>query len=68
MLQHMTSMQKEVIYRIFLDLHKAYDALDSRCSLDILTAYGVGPQALHILRRYWDWIYMVARAVGYFGD
>ena len=68
MLQHLTSMWKEVLYGIFLDLLKAYDALDIRCILDILMSYGIGPQALHILRRYWDWIYMVARAVGYFGD
>ena len=36
-------MREEVLYMIFLDLHKAYDALDmSRC-LKILEGYGVGP-------------------------
>ena len=38
---------------IFLDLTKAYDALDrSRC-LGILEGYGVGPGARRLLRNYW---------------
>ena len=36
-------MTEEVLYEIFLDLHKAYDALDRNRCLDILAAYGVGP-------------------------
>ena len=44
MLQHIEALREEVLYVIFLDLHKVYDALDrSRC-LDILEGYGVGPQ------------------------
>ena len=36
LLQQLASMREEVLYVIFLDLHKAYDALDrSRC-LEIL--------------------------------
>ena len=53
---------------IFLDLHKAYDALDrSRC-LEILEGYGVGPRAQRLLRTYWGKMKMVARAGGYYGD
>ena len=53
---------------IFLDLHKAYDALDrSRC-LEILEGYVVGPRARRILRAYWGKMTMVARAGGYYGD
>ena len=38
---------------IFLDLTKAYDALDrSRC-LEILEGYGVGPNARRLLTTYW---------------
>ena len=52
---------------IFLDLHKAYDALDrSRC-LEILEEYGVGPRARELLRNYWHRLTMVARAGGYYG-
>ena len=52
---------------IFLDLHKAYDALNrSRC-LDILEGYGVGPRACRILRTYWSRLRMVAKAGGCYG-
>ena len=52
---------------IFLDLHKAYDALDrSRC-LKILERYCVGPQARKLLQTYWQRLTIVARAGGYYG-
>ena len=52
---------------IFLDLHKAYDALDrSRC-LEILEGYGVGPRARELLQNYWQCFTMVARVGGYYG-
>ena len=60
-------MREEVLHIIFLDLYKAYDALDrSRC-LEILEGYGVGTRFLHLLRRYWERLQMVARAGGYYG-
>ena len=59
-------MREEVLYEIFLDLHKAYDALDRDRCLDILAAYGVGPWAIRLLRRYWNRHMMVARAGGYY--
>ena len=53
---------------IFLDLHKAYDALDrSRC-LEILEGYGVVPRSCRLLRTYWGRLSMVARAGGYYGE
>ena len=56
----------EVLYVIFLDLHKAYDALDrSRC-LEILEGYDVGPQARRLLQTYWRQLTMVARVGGYY--
>ena len=52
---------------IFLDLHKAYDALDrSRC-LDILKGYGMGPWARFLLQMFWRRLTVVARAVRYYG-
>ena len=60
-------MREEVLYVIFLDLTKAYDALDrSRC-LEILEGYGVGPNARRLLTTYWRRLTMVARAAGYYG-
>ena len=49
LLQHFTAMREEVLYVIFLDLTKAYNALDrSRC-LEILEDYGVGPSDRRLL-------------------
>ena len=67
LLQQLAALREEVLYVIFLDLHKAYDALDrSRC-LDILERYGVGPNARRLLTNYWRRLTMVARAGGYYG-
>ena len=59
-------MREEVLYVVFLDLSKAYDALDrSRC-LGILEGYGVGPGARRLLDNYWRFLTMAARAGGYY--
>ena len=60
-------MREAVLFKVFLDLRKAYAALDQERALDIITAYGVGPRTVRILRTYWDRLTMVAKAGGYFG-
>ena len=60
-------MRKKVLYVIFLDVHKAYEGLDSDICLEILEGYDVGPQAHCILRIYWHWLQMIAREGGYYG-
>ena len=45
-------MRKEVLYKILLYLHKAYEALDRNYCLETLADHGVGPWALRLL-----WIY-----------
>ena len=42
LLQQLSSMREEVLYVIFLDLTKVYDALDRSRSLEILKGYRVG--------------------------
>ena len=65
LLQQLAAMREEVLYVIFLDLTKSYDALDrSRC-LEILVDYGVGPSARRLLTTFWRGLNMVARAGGY---
>ena len=60
-------MREEVLYVIFLDLTKTYDALDrSRC-LGILEGYGVGPGARRLLRNYRRRLTMAAWSGGYYG-
>ena len=61
------ALRDEVLCVLFLDLHKAYGALDrSRC-LEILDGYGVGTQARGLLKTYWRRLTMVARAGRYYG-
>ena len=68
LIQQLAALREEVLYAIFLDLHKAYDALDrSRC-LEILEGYGVVPKSQSLLRAYWGKMVMVAWAEGYYGD
>ena len=43
LIQKLKAMREEVLYVIFIDLHKAYGALDRDICLEILEGYGVGP-------------------------
>ena len=53
---------------IFLNLHKAYDALDKSRCLEILEVYGVAPRACRLLQTYWRRLTMAARAGGYYRE
>ena len=68
MLQQLAALREEVLYVIFLDLHKAYDALDRPRYLDILEGYSVRPKARKLLQTYWHRLTMVARAGGTTGQ
>ena len=50
LLQQLAALREEVLYAIFLDLHKSYDTLDRSRSLDILEGYDVGPHARRLLQ------------------
>ena len=65
-LQQLAAMREDVLYVIFLDLHKAYDALDMDRCLEILEGYCVGPLSFRIIRTYWYWLRVVARLGGYY--
>ena len=68
LLQQLAALREEVLYMIFLDLHKAYDALErSRC-LKIMEGYGVRPHTRKLLQKYWQRLNMVARAGGILRD
>ena len=67
LLQQLAATREEVLYVIFLDLAKAYDALDRSMILEILEGYGVGQRVRQLLRAYWRKSTMLARAGGYFG-
>ena len=67
LLQQLAAMREDALYVIFLDLTKAYDALDRSRWLGILEGYGVGPNARRLLTTYWLRLTMVARVGGYYG-
>ena len=67
LLQQLVALREEVLYVIFLELTKSYDALDRCRCLEILEGYSVGPNARSILTKYWRRLTMVARAEGYYG-
>ena len=67
LLQQLMAMREAVIFKVFLDLQKAYDDLDRYRCLGILEAYGVGPRTIRLLRTYWGHLIMVDRSGGYFG-
>ena len=67
MLQQNIYMKETVLYAIFLDLRKAYDALDRYRYIYILVGYGVGPKTLRILQTYWVWLHMAAKVGGTMG-
>ena len=60
-------MTEMVLYYIFLDLRKIYDALDRNCCLDILAGYGVGPMTLRVIWTYWSRLQMAVKAGGHYG-
>ena len=66
LLQQLAPMREEVLYVIFLDLTKAYDALDRSRSLEILEGYRLGPQVRRLLLAFWRKSTMVDKAGGYF--
>ena len=52
LLQQLAATREEVLYVIFLDLTKAYDALGRSRSLDILKGYGMEQRMRQLLREY----------------
>ena len=64
LLQHLAGLREEFLYVIFLDLHKAYGALDRSKCLEILEGYGVSPKARILLQTYWHLLTMVAQTGG----
>ena len=67
LLQQLAAIREEVLYVIFLDLTKAYDALDRYRTLDILKGYVVGERVRRLLETYWKRATMAARAGRYYG-
>ena len=61
-------MREELLYEIFMELFKAYDALERDRFLYILEGYRVGPRDCRVLCAYWDRLRMVSRVGSYYGE
>ena len=59
-------MRAEVLYKLFLDFSKAYNALNREPCMDILAGCGFSLKKERILCYYWDHLSMVSRSGGYY--
>jgi hypothetical protein len=66
--QQLAWVEQEPLYQIYLDLRKAYDALDRGRCLEILAGYRVGPNLLRLQKQFWAKAKMVCRAGGSYGE
>ncbi len=54
MVQQLVHLEQTPFFGIFIDLCKAFDALDWGRYLEILALHGADPQLLHLIRNFWD--------------
>jgi exonuclease III len=59
--QQLAAIKQVPLYQIYLDLRKAYDALDRERCIDILEGYGVGRRIVGLLTNYWKKQRIVAK-------
>jgi hypothetical protein len=66
--QQLAFLDQKPWHQIFLDLHKAYDAMDCKKTLEISAGYGVGTKALSIIKRFLSHTKLVCCTGGWYGD
>ena len=55
-------------FGVFVNLKKAFDAMDRERCLLILEGYGAGPKMVRLIRNFWNQATMVCRASGNYGE
>ncbi len=66
--QQLAWVDQALLYQIYLDLKKAYNALGRTWCLEILAGYGVGPNLHCLQKHFWDGARMVCHAGGSYGE
>jgi hypothetical protein len=66
--QQLSYLELQTFYGVFLNLKKAFDAMDRERCILILEGYGVGPWMVRLIRNYWCEAIMVCRASGNYGQ
>ncbi len=65
--QQLAHLEQCPFYGVFLDLKKAFDAMDHKRCLLVLEGYGAGPNMRLLNHHFWDEAQMVFRASGNYG-
>jgi len=55
------------LHHIYRDFSKAYDSLDCSRTLTLLSNYGVGPNMLQLISRFWERHMVIPRQQAFFG-
>jgi hypothetical protein len=50
--QQLAHLEQMPFFGIFIDLRKAFDAMDCGCCVEILALHGVGPKMLRLIRNF----------------
>ncbi len=62
--QQLSYLELRPFYGVFLDLQKAFDAMDRERCLMVLEGYGAGPRMIRFIRGFWRDAIMVCRVAG----
>jgi hypothetical protein len=62
--QQLSYLELKPFFGVFLDLHKAFDAMEREWCIMILESYGAGPRLVRLVRSFWRDAIMVCWASG----
>ncbi len=65
--QQLAHLEQMLFFGIFINLRKAFEAMDRGRCLKILALIGVGPKMLRLIRNFWDSATNVCQAKGNYG-
>ncbi len=65
--QQLSYLELKPFYSVFLNLRKAFNAMDRERCIMILEGYGAGPRLVRLVCSYWRDAIMVCRALGNYG-
>ncbi len=54
LVQQLAHLEQMPFFGVFIDLRKAFDAMDWGRCLEILALHGAGPQMLRLIHNFWD--------------
>jgi hypothetical protein len=67
LVQQLSYLELKPFYGVFLNLRKAFDAMDRERCIMILEGYGAGPRLVWLVCSYWRDAIMVCWALGIYG-